>query len=70
MIFMRRFDKRNTDQHAENKAVLDLVLSGQERIESKVDHHIAWHAETAQAVSDELHGVPHVSSLREDSHAP
>jgi hypothetical protein len=55
MFFMRRFDRRNTDQHAENKAVLDLVLGGQERIESKIDDHIAWHAESAPP--------------REDSHA-
>jgi hypothetical protein len=48
MLFLRRFDRRNTDQHAENKAVLNLVLSGQERIESKVDGHIAWHAESAR----------------------
>lgn len=47
MFFLRTFDKRNTDQHAENKKVLDLVLTGQDRIESKIDGHIAWHAESA-----------------------
>jgi hypothetical protein len=34
--FLKRFDRRNTDQHFENKAVLD-------RIEGKIDSHIAWH---------------------------
>ncbi len=44
-VLMKRFDTRNTEQHAENKAVLDLVLKGQDRIEAKVDRHIEWHAE-------------------------
>jgi hypothetical protein len=55
MYFLRRFDRRNTDQHAENKAVLDLVLTGQERIESKVDGHIAWHLESAEPREDDVH---------------
>lgn len=41
--------RSNTAEHEANKALLHVILTGQTRIESKVDDHIEWHAEQPSA---------------------
>jgi len=46
MWYLRRFDRRNTDQHANNFEVLSSIKTGVERIETRLDTHLEWHSET------------------------
>jgi peptidoglycan hydrolase CwlO-like protein len=38
MWFLKRFDKRNTDQHDKNMEVLNRVETKVDRLDEKVDH--------------------------------
>lgn len=55
MWFLSRFDRRNTDQHAENQAVLlriedkvDRVDAKVEKVDDRLDGHITWHIENGK----------------------
>ncbi len=55
MWFLPRFDRRNTDQHAENQAVLLRIEDKVDRVDAKVDKvddrldgHITWHIENGK----------------------
>lgn len=37
------FDTRNTEQHAENQAVLKEIRTDVRAVEGKLDSHIQWH---------------------------
>jgi uncharacterized membrane-anchored protein YhcB (DUF1043 family) len=43
MWFLTRFDKRNTDQHAENQKVLNRIESKIEKVDDRLNDHITWH---------------------------
>jgi hypothetical protein len=43
MWFLTRFDKRNTDQHAQNQAVLTRIESKIEKVDDRLNDHITWH---------------------------
>jgi len=43
MWFLTRFDKRNTDQHAENQKVLNRIESKIEKVDERLTDHITWH---------------------------
>lgn len=43
MWFLRRFDKRNTEQHGNNMAVLERIEKKVDHIDGRVDEHIHWH---------------------------
>jgi cytochrome c-type biogenesis protein CcmH/NrfF len=45
MWFLTRFDRRNTEQHEENKTVLERIEQKVERIDDRLDGHINWHLE-------------------------
>lgn len=44
MWMLRRFDQRNTEQHAANMDVLHDIHGKVDRIDSRLDSHIEWHA--------------------------
>jgi hypothetical protein len=46
MWLLHRFDARNTEQHNGNFKVLNDIRTGVERIETRLDTHLEWHAET------------------------
>lgn len=43
VVLMRRFDKRNTEQHGENLKVLNRIESKVDHIDSRLDDHIDYH---------------------------
>lgn len=43
-VMIKRFDRRNTEQHAANMTVLNDIHGKVERIDSRLDSHIEWHA--------------------------
>jgi len=43
MWFLRRFDKRNTEQHGANMGVLERIESKVDHLDKRVDDHIEWH---------------------------
>jgi len=43
MWFLTRFDRRNTDQHAENQKVLTRIESKIEKVDDRLNDHITWH---------------------------
>mgnify|MGYP003338205813 CR=1 FL=1 len=43
MWFLTRFDRRNTDQHAENQQVLLRIESKVDKVDDRLDAHIDWH---------------------------
>ena len=63
MWYLRRFDRRNTDQHAENFTVLSSIKTGVERIETRLDGHLEWHAETPAIAAPVLKPVPRKRKL-------
>lgn len=40
---MRAFDKRNTDQHAENQKVLLRIETKVDHIDTRLDDHVDYH---------------------------
>ena len=62
MWYLRRFDRRNTDQHGQNFEVLTAIQTGVERIETRLDSHLEWHAETP-VVAPVLKTVPRKRKL-------
>lgn len=43
MWFLTRFDRRNTDQHAENQKVLTRIETKIEKVDDRLNDHITWH---------------------------
>ena len=43
MWFLSRFDRRNTDQHAENQKVLNRIESKIDKVDDRLHDHITWH---------------------------
>lgn len=43
MFFLRRFDRRNTEQHGANMGVLERIESKVERLDERMDNHLDWH---------------------------
>ena len=43
VVLMRRFDKRNTEQHGENLKVLNRIESKVDHIDTRLDDHIDYH---------------------------
>lgn len=43
IVLMRRFDRRNTEQHGENLNVLRSIEGKVEKLDSRMDDHIDWH---------------------------
>lgn len=43
VALMRGFDKRNTEQHAENQRVLLRIEDKVDHIDSRLDQHIDYH---------------------------
>ena len=43
VVMMKRFDTRNSDQHAENQKVLLRIETKVERIDERLDEHIDYH---------------------------
>lgn len=43
LYLMRRFDRRNTEQHGENLNMLKSIEGKVERLDSRMDDHIEWH---------------------------
>lgn len=47
MVFMRRFDARNTDQHAANSEVLQAIREDIREVRVAQIEHLQWHGEIA-----------------------
>ena len=43
VVMMKRFDTRNTDQHAENQKVLLRIETKVDHIDTRLDDHIDYH---------------------------
>ena len=43
MVLLRRFDRRNTEQHGANMGVLERIESKVERLDERMDNHLDWH---------------------------
>jgi hypothetical protein len=43
MVLMKRFDKRNTEQHADNQRVLLRIEDKVNHIDERLDDHIDYH---------------------------
>jgi hypothetical protein len=43
VVLMKRFDKRNTEQHGENLKVLSRIEGKVDKIDSRLDDHIDYH---------------------------
>jgi uncharacterized membrane-anchored protein YhcB (DUF1043 family) len=43
MVLMKRFDKRNTEQHADNQRVLLRIEDKVDHIDERLDDHIDYH---------------------------
>jgi uncharacterized membrane-anchored protein YhcB (DUF1043 family) len=43
VVVMKRFDTRNTDQHAENQKVLLRIETKVDHIDTRLDDHIDYH---------------------------
>jgi predicted metallo-beta-lactamase superfamily hydrolase len=43
VVLMRRFDKRNTEQHGENLKVLNRIESKVDHIDKRLDDHVDYH---------------------------
>lgn len=55
MFGLRKFDKRNTDQHAENQVVLQEIRSEVGDIRKSQLEHLEWHVENP---------IPHTPTLK------
>jgi hypothetical protein len=43
VVLMRRFDKRNTEQHGANMRVLERIEVKVDKLDDRLDGHIDWH---------------------------
>ena len=43
MLFLKRFDRRNSEQHGENLYVLKSIEGKVEKLDTRMDDHIEWH---------------------------
>jgi hypothetical protein len=43
VVLMRRFDKRNTEQHGANMRVLERIETKVDKLDDRLDGHIDWH---------------------------
>lgn len=43
MLFLRKFDQRNSEQHGANMDVLQRIETKVERLDGRMDDHIEWH---------------------------
>ena len=43
MWMLKRFDERNSRQHAQNMQVLERVESKVDKVVDRLDDHIGWH---------------------------
>lgn len=43
MWFLSKFDRRNTGQHEENKAILERIEGKVDVVDQRLDGHIQWH---------------------------
>lgn len=43
VVLMKRFDKRNTEQHGANMRVLERIEVKVDKIDDRLDGHIDWH---------------------------
>lgn len=43
VVLLRRFDKRNTEQHGANMQVLERIEVKVDKIDDRLDGHIDWH---------------------------
>lgn len=43
MWLLRRFDGRNSEQHAENLGVLRRIEGKIDKVDTRLDDHIGWH---------------------------
>lgn len=43
LFLMRKFDRRNTEQHGENLNVLKSIEGKVEKLDTRMDDHIEWH---------------------------
>ena len=43
-VQFRRLRTENREQHAEGRVLLTTLVKGQDRIETKIDTHLGWHA--------------------------
>lgn len=44
VVLMRRFDKRNTEQHGANMRVLERIEVKVDKLDDRLDGHIDWHS--------------------------
>jgi hypothetical protein len=44
VVLMRRFDKRNTEQHGANMRVLERIETKVDKLDDRLDGHIDWHS--------------------------
>lgn len=43
MLFLRKFDQRNSEQHGANMDVLQRIETKVERLDGRMDDHLEWH---------------------------
>lgn len=43
VVLIKRFDRRNTEQHDANSGVLQSIATKVDLIDEKITHHIDWH---------------------------
>lgn len=44
VVVLQKLRKENTDQHAQGQVLLRIIGSKVDKIGSKLDNHIGWHA--------------------------
>lgn len=44
VVLMRRFDRRNTEQHGANMRVLERIETKVDKLDDRLDGHIDWHS--------------------------
>jgi hypothetical protein len=50
VVLMRRFDKRNTEQHGANMRVLERIEVKVDKIDDRLDGHIDWHMDNKKGL--------------------
>lgn len=43
VVVLQKLRKENTEQHAEARALLNVVAGKVDRVDNKLDGHITWH---------------------------
>ena len=43
MLFLKKFDSRNSEQHAQNLDVLERIEGKVDKVDERLNDHVMWH---------------------------